>query len=51
MYLVALDTDQLYTLSKWNIDPRRPLFAPTSEEKEESLFPINPISIINPTPP
>ncbi|CAJ0651772.1 14283_t:CDS:10 [Entrophospora sp. SA101] len=41
-FLFALDTDQILGLSKRILDPRRPLHALTSEDKEEMLIPYDP---------
>ncbi|CAG8567158.1 11512_t:CDS:10, partial [Dentiscutata heterogama] len=41
-FLFALDTDQVFGLSKRFLDPRRPQRALTNEDKEEMLIPYEP---------
>ncbi|CAG8693541.1 7769_t:CDS:10, partial [Dentiscutata erythropus] len=41
-FLFALDTDQVFGLSKRLLDPRRPRRALTNEDKEEMLIPYEP---------
>ncbi|KAJ3067945.1 DUF1620 super [Podochytrium sp. JEL0797] len=47
--LFGLSSQQLYGVNKRMFDPRRPYGAPTSDDKEEQLFPYHPVVNFNPT--
>ncbi|KAI8921424.1 hypothetical protein DFJ77DRAFT_163083 [Powellomyces hirtus] len=46
--LLGLEDGHLYGISKRLLDPRRPVGAPTKDEKEEMLFPYRPTLDFNP---
>ncbi|KAJ3144379.1 hypothetical protein HDU89_008548 [Geranomyces variabilis] len=46
--LLGLADGHLYGVSKRLLDPRRPIAAPTADEKEEMLFPYRPALDFNP---
>ena len=42
IFIVALDTNQVFGVSKRFLDPRRPQRILTNEDKEEMLIPYDP---------
>ncbi|KAI8612170.1 hypothetical protein BC830DRAFT_1067969 [Chytriomyces sp. MP71] len=46
--LVGLSSNQVYGINKRLLDPRRPLGAPSADDREEQLFPYAPVLHFNP---
>jgi len=48
-FLLGLATDQVFSLDKRMVDPRRPVTKPTAADTEEGLVPYNPFISLTPT--